>query len=41
MIVRDAIEEIVSKDESASVVEEEEELVAHPEEGELLVISQT
>ena len=38
MIVRDAIEEIVSEDESDPVVEEEEELVAHLEEGELLVI---
>ena len=40
MIVQDAIEEIVSEDESDPEVEEEEELVAHQEEGELLVIRQ-
>ena len=38
MIIRDAIEEIVSEGESYPEVEEEEELVAHPKEGELLVI---
>ena len=38
MIVRDAIEEIVSKGESNLEVEEEEELVVHPEKGELFVI---
>ena len=40
MIVQDAIEEIVSEDESDLEVEEEEEEVAHPKEGELLVIRQ-
>ena len=39
-IIRDAIEEIVSEDESDPEVEEEEEQVAHPKEGELLVIHQ-
>ena len=38
MIVRDAVEEIVSEDEFDSRVEEEEEQVTYPEEGELLVI---
>ena len=39
MILRDAIKEIISKGESdPEVEEEEEELVAYPEEGELLVI---
>ena len=38
MIVQDAIEEIVSEGEFESVVEKEEEPMAHPEEGELLVI---
>ena len=38
MIAQDAIEEVVSEGESNLVVEEEEEPVAHLEEGELLVI---
>ena len=38
MIMRDVVEEIVSEDEFDSGVEEEEEQVAYPEEGELLVI---
>ena len=38
MIVRDAIEDIISEGESDLVAEEEEELVEHSEERELLVI---
>ena len=38
MIVRNAIEEIVSEDEFDPVMEEEEELVEHMEEGKFPVI---
>ena len=37
-IIRDAIEDIISESESDPIVEEEEGLVVHLEEGELLVI---